>query len=123
MGKWSDLAAPVAFCAHSLHSLGVVYGDIGTSPLYTMNAIFPNGTTDPNDYIAGCSLVIWTLFFFPCFKYLLIILNTNYHGEGGVFVLGQILLEKSKMHRFLRAIVKFVMICGVSTQVCVPYHN
>jgi hypothetical protein len=48
---------------------------------------------------------------------MLVILNTNFHGEGGVFVLGQILLEHTKMHRYWRWVVKFAMIAGVSTQV------
>jgi KUP system potassium uptake protein len=52
----------------ALQSLGVVYGDIGTSPLYVFKSIFggvPPANTD--DYIGACSLIIWALTLIVCF--------------------------------------------------------
>lgn len=71
-------------------ALGVVFGDIGTSPLYAMNEIFFGQSHIPRDRIAilGClSLVFWTLTLVICLKYLNFVLRADNEGEGGVFAL------------------------------------
>ncbi|GAO99234.1 KUP/HAK/KT family potassium transporter [Fructobacillus ficulneus] len=73
-----------------LIALGIVYGDIGTSPLYTMNAIIAgNVHTDnmKNLVIGSISLVFWTLMLITTIKYVLIALRADNHGEGGIFSL------------------------------------
>ncbi|WEV54370.1 KUP/HAK/KT family potassium transporter [Leuconostocaceae bacterium ESL0723] len=73
-----------------LIALGIVYGDIGTSPLYTMNAIIAgNIHTDnlKNLVIGAVSLVFWTLMLITTVKYVLIALQADNHGEGGIFSL------------------------------------
>ncbi|WP_288846541.1 KUP/HAK/KT family potassium transporter [uncultured Fructobacillus sp.] len=73
-----------------LIALGIVYGDIGTSPLYTMNAIIAgNAHTDnmKNLVIGSISLVFWTLMLITTIKYVLIALQADNHGEGGIFSL------------------------------------
>lgn len=73
-----------------LIALGIVYGDIGTSPLYTMNAIIAgNAHTDnmKNLVIGSISLVFWTLMLITTVKYVLIALQADNHGEGGIFSL------------------------------------
>lgn len=73
-----------------LIALGIVYGDIGTSPLYTMNAIIA-GNAHTNDIkalvIGSISLVFWTLMLITTIKYVLIALQADNHGEGGIFSL------------------------------------
>ena len=72
-----------------LGALGVVFGDIGTSPLYTMReclAHLPPGTGD--DGVLGIlSLMFWTLTFIVSFKYLLYVTKADNRGEGGIFAL------------------------------------
>ena len=72
-------------------ALGVVYGDIGTSPLYVMKAIIEGngGLAHISDaFIIGIlSLVIWTLTLLTTIKYVLIALRADNHGEGGIFSL------------------------------------
>jgi KUP system potassium uptake protein len=80
-----------ASMAGLLIAMGVVYGDIGTSPLYVMKAIVnDNGglkNVDPAFIYGAVSLVIWTLTILTTVKYVLIALNADNHGEGGIFSL------------------------------------
>ena len=71
-----------------LISLGIIYGDIGTSPLYVMKAIL--GLDNAINYdlvLGGISLVFWTLTLQTTIKYVLITLSADNHGEGGIFAL------------------------------------
>lgn len=83
-----------------LVALGVVYGDIGTSPLYVMKAIvLGNGGLSEisSDFIYGTvSLVFWTLTILTSIKYVMIALNADNHGEGGIFSLYALVRKKSK---------------------------
>lgn len=81
-------------------ALGVVYGDIGTSPLYVMNAIVAtNGgmAAMTEEYILGClSLVIWTLTMLTTVKYVQICMQADNHGEGGIFSLYTLVRKQKK---------------------------
>ena len=74
-----------------LVTLGVVYGDIGTSPMYTLKAIMGgNGglLTMSEDVVLGAlSLIIWTLTLITTVKYVLIAMKADNHNEGGIFAL------------------------------------
>jgi len=74
-----------------LVTIGIVYGDIGTSPMYVMKSILEgNGGIDQVDesFIVGSlSLVIWTITLLTTVKYVLIALRADNHGEGGIFSL------------------------------------
>lgn len=64
-------------------SLGVVYGDLGTSPLYVFKSTFANLAVDNKDDIIGAlSLIIYTLTIIPLIKYIFIVLRANDNGEG-----------------------------------------
>ncbi len=87
----ADHSARPLTAAGMLVALGVVYGDIGTSPLYVMKAIV-NGNgglaTISTDFIYGAlSLVVWTLTLITTIKYVLFVLRADNNGEGGVFSL------------------------------------
>ncbi|XP_077218852.1 potassium transporter 5-like [Tasmannia lanceolata] len=71
----------------AFQSIGVVYGDIGTSPLYTYPCIFPNGIKHSDDILGALSLIFYTITLIPVVKYVLIILEANDNGEGGTFAL------------------------------------
>ncbi|HEV8508644.1 MAG TPA: KUP/HAK/KT family potassium transporter [Chitinophagaceae bacterium] len=70
-----------------LIALGIIYGDIGTSPLYVLNAII-NGKTISEELIIGSlSLIIWTLTLQTTIKYVILTLQADNRGEGGIFSL------------------------------------
>ena len=72
----------------SYATLGVVYGDIGTSPLYVFGSIFPNGAPDDEDVILGTfSTIFWTITSMVLVKYVLIMLRADDNGEGGIIAL------------------------------------
>lgn len=70
-----------------LVALGIIYGDIGTSPLYVMKAII--GTKEISELLVygGISCVFWTLFFQTTVKYIILTLQADNNGEGGIFSL------------------------------------
>jgi KUP system potassium uptake protein len=71
-----------------LVALGIIYGDIGTSPLYTFQTILTDaGTIDKGLVFGAISCVFWTLTLQTTFKYVIITLQADNHGEGGVFSL------------------------------------
>jgi KUP system potassium uptake protein len=80
------------FKALMLGSIGVVYGDIGTSPLYALReaviaASGPSGVVDPHAVIGVVSLILWALIIVVTLKYVLILLRADNHGEGGTLAL------------------------------------
>ncbi len=70
-----------------LIALGIIYGDIGTSPLYVLNAV-TSGKIITEDLVIGTlSLIIWTLTLQTTIKYVILTLNADNRGEGGIFSL------------------------------------
>lgn len=70
-----------------LVSIGIVFGDIGTSPLYTFNAIIADRTVTELLALGSVSAIFWTLFFQTTIKYIFITLRADNNGEGGIFSL------------------------------------
>ncbi|GIV37973.1 MAG: putative potassium transport system protein kup [Cyclobacteriaceae bacterium] len=70
-----------------LISLGIIYGDIGTSPLYVFKAIAGNRVISKELVLGGLSCVFWTLSLITTFKYVYLALNADNKGEGGIFAL------------------------------------
>lgn len=76
-------------------TLGIVFGDIGTSPLYVMKAIVGANTAFDADYVVGAvSCVIWTLTLQTTLKYVVIALRADNKGEGGILALYSLLRKK-----------------------------
>jgi len=116
----SALAAPPDSAAHphapalgrraiavsSLGALGVVYGDIGTSPLYAMkeclafpaspHAIVSTATTLHANVLGVLSLMLWALILVVCIKYLAFVLRADNKGEGGILALAALLDDTGK---------------------------
>ncbi|MGC2086345.1 MAG: potassium transporter Kup [Bradyrhizobium sp.] len=84
----------------ALSALGVVFGDIGTSPLYTFKTILGVGeqTPDPASVLGALSLVLWTLFIITTIKYVLFAMRVDNDGEGGILAL-MALLGVKRQHR------------------------
>ena len=67
----------------AFQTLGVVFGDVGTSPLYTFSVMFRKAPINGNEDILGAlSLVLYTLILIPLLKYVLVVLWANDDGEG-----------------------------------------
>ena len=74
--------------AASLAALGIVYGDIGTSPLYGFKqAADAAGTISPETIIGIVSVILWSLIVIVSFKYAILIMRADNHGEGGIIAL------------------------------------
>ncbi|WP_309683327.1 potassium transporter Kup [Polaromonas sp.] len=87
MRKFSDKQGVAAL---TLGAIGVVYGDIGTSPLYTMKEIFGPATGIPLDaahLIGAVSVIFWGLMMIVTLKYVVLILRASNRGEGGIMAL------------------------------------
>jgi len=82
--------------ASLLVTLGIIYGDIGTSPLYVMKAIIGDRPIDEALVFGGVSCVFWTLVFQTTIKYILLTLMADNDGEGGVFSLYALVRRYSK---------------------------
>jgi KUP system potassium uptake protein len=89
-----------------LVTLGVVYGDVGTSPLYTISAIITGGRENINELLiyGSLSCVFWTLTLQTTIKYIIITLRADNKGEGGIFALFALLRKKSRWAAILTMI-------------------
>src|SRR5215469_6973281 len=88
----SDLAVA------GLAALGIVFGDIGTSPLYTLKTAFEfvGGEPTPERILGILSLLIWTLFLITSIKYVAVAMSIDNDGEGGILALMALLGKKTK---------------------------
>ncbi len=89
-------ARPPRFGALVLGALGVVYGDIGTSPLYTMKiALDWSGGFSSSGVVLGMlSLIVWTLLITTSIKYVAVVMRADNEGEGGILALMSLLSRK-----------------------------
>jgi KUP system potassium uptake protein len=86
--------------ALALSALGIVFGDIGTSPLYTFKTVLGTAAmpSDPATVLGALSLVLWTLFLITTVKYVSFAMRVDNDGEGGILAL-MALLGVKKQHR------------------------
>ena len=86
-----DAHSTAGFAALTLGSIGVVYGDIGTSPLYALHeavvAAGAGGAVTPQAVFGVVSLILWVLIIVVTLKYVVILLRADNHGEGGTLAL------------------------------------
>ncbi len=95
--------------ALSLGALGVVYGDIGTSPIYALNESVHAGGTSTSSILGVLSLVFWTLMLVVSVKYLLLVLRADNRGEGGVLAL--LALMPTKIRNATKGGYGFMVFC------------
>jgi KUP system potassium uptake protein len=104
--------------AASLGALGVVYGDIGTSPLYALReavkAASADGSPSPAAAIGVVSLIIWSLIFVISIKYAILILRADNRGEGGIVALLAILRARHARRGTWRNAVLTVGLVGAA---------
>ena len=77
-------------------ALGIIYGDIGTSPLYVFNAIINGKEISELLIVGGLSCIIWTLTLQTTLKYVILTLNADNRGEGGIFSLYTLVRRQKK---------------------------
>ncbi len=77
-------------------ALGIIYGDIGTSPLYVFNAIINNRTVNEELIIGSLSCIIWTITLQTTIKYVMLVLQADNRGEGGTFALYALVRRQKK---------------------------
>jgi KUP system potassium uptake protein len=91
-------------------AMGLVFGDIGTSPIYTLTVIFGLIQANTENVFGIISLVIWTLIIIVFVEYVLLAMTLNVHGEGGSLILRRIIDEitKSRKVKTFFAILAFI---------------
>lgn len=89
-------------------SLGIIYGDIGTSPLYVMKAVIGAKPIVANYVLGGISCVFWTITLQTTIKYVWLVLQADNNGEGGIFALYALVKRRAKY------LIIFAMIGGAS---------
>ncbi len=107
---------PRALAALTLAAIGVVYGDIGTSPLYALKEVFAHGRVAPTpDNILGIlSLVFWTLTVVVSLKYVTLILRADNNGEGGLIAMLALASQAVKDRPVLRSRLLLLGIFGTA---------
>lgn len=101
----------------SLAALGVVYGDIGTSPLYTLKTVFdPAGglPLQPANVIGIVSLIFWSLTVIVSLKYVTLILRANNHGEGGIMALLALAASSVESKKRLKHVLLLIGVMGAA---------
>lgn len=88
-----------------LITLGIIYGDIGTSPLYVMKAIFGNAPINSNLVLGAVSCVLWTLTLQTSIKYVWLTLQADNKGEGGIFSLYTLVKKLKKKWLIVPALI------------------
>ena len=98
-------------------ALGVVFGDIGTSPLYALRECFHGAhglaPTAPN-VLGILSLIIWTLTLIVCVKYITFVLRADNHGEGGILALFSLTRAEEASHGKRRTALVMIALLGAS---------
>lgn len=114
----SEVSTQKSLQALALAALGIVFGDIGTSPLYAFEQVFSNGThsvpVDQINILGVLSLFFWSLIMVVTVKYVLFIMRANNHGEGGIMALMALALSKAQTQPKLRTLLLVLGLIGAA---------
>src|SRR5512138_3868765 len=105
--------SPDSFWGGIVKSMGLVFGDIGTSPIYTLTVIFALVRPTPDNVFGVLSLIVWTLLVVVTVEYAWLAMSLGRKGEGGTIVLKEILVRMLRYGRGT-AFVGFLSFIGVS---------
>src|SRR6267154_5314599 len=97
----------------TLGALGVVYGDIGTSPLYAVrqSVLATGGGIATHDAVVGAiSLILWSLIIIVTIKYIVFILRADDKGEGGVLALAALAHRSPRLPRWLKSAISVLAV-------------
>jgi hypothetical protein len=101
----------------TLGALGVVYGDIGTSPLYTVKEVFAPATgvaLNAANIVGAVSVIFWALMLVVTLKYVLLILRADNHGEGGALALAALAASSVATRPRLRQALLLLGVAGAT---------
>ncbi len=96
----------------SFAALGVVFGDIGTSPLYAFGQVIKYFPINDYNIYGILSLIFWSLIIIVSFKYLVIVFRADNDGEGGIIALAGIIRQKIKKPGGWLLFITLVGICS-----------
>jgi KUP system potassium uptake protein len=98
--------------------MGVVFGDIGTSPLYTLNVVTkaasPSGQASPEAVLGIVSLIFWSLIIVISIKYAILIMRADNHGEGGILALLALISPRRAKQNKRRAFMVLIGLVGAT---------
>ncbi|MBM4192799.1 MAG: potassium transporter Kup [Gemmatimonadetes bacterium] len=100
-----------------LTALGIVYGDIGTSPLYAFRESFrpEHALTASPDHVFGVlSLIVWSLMIVVTIKYIMFVMRADNRGEGGILALLALITSRDTTHPYRRAVLISVALIGAA---------
>ena len=107
-----------AWAAASLACMGIVFGDIGTSPLYALQvavkAASPSGAVSPEAVLGVVSLIFWSLIIVISIKYVILIMRADNHGEGGILALLALVSPHRAKESRGRAVLVLVGLVGAT---------
>jgi KUP system potassium uptake protein len=102
----------------ALACMGVVFGDIGTSPLYTLNvaakSASPDGQVSPQAVLGCVSLIFWSLIIVISIKYAILIMRADNHGEGGILALLALVSPRRAKRNKWRAVMVVIGLIGAT---------
>ncbi|SEJ36271.1 potassium transporter Kup [Frateuria terrea] len=109
-------AVPRRLAALALGAIGVVYGDIGTSPLYTLKEVFGERgvAATPDNVLGALSLIFWALVVVVSVKYVLFIMRADNKGEGGIMALMALAQRSVRGMPRLRLVIALLAIFGAA---------
>jgi len=108
----------VGLAALMLAALGVVYGDLGTSPLYAMQAAFTGSdavAASPQNVVGLVSLFLWSLILMVSLKYVAVLMRADNHGEGGLLALLALLIGEHRRSRGSRRARRWIYLALIGT--------
>jgi len=110
-------AQTTSLSALALGAIGVVYGDIGTSPLYTLKQVFmanPGIAIERTNILGTLSLIFWSLIIVVSLKYVLFVMRADNRGEGGVMALMALALRQVKDKRHVYELLMLLGLFGAA---------
>src|SRR5450755_2082155 len=118
VGAVSQVGTARAWAPAALACMGVVFGDIGTSPLYTLNvaarAASPAGQVSPEAVLGIVSLIFWSLIVVISIKYAVLIMRADNHGEGGILALLALISPRRAKQSRRRAVMVVIGLIGAT---------
>ena len=101
----------------TITALGVVYGDIGTSPLYALREAFRPEygiSATPANVYGVLSLIVWSLTLVVSIKYIVFVMRADNHGEGGILAMLALIIGQDTVHRRRRAVLVALGLVGAA---------
>jgi len=118
IGGVTQVTPTRAWAPATLACMGVVFGDIGTSPLYTLNvaakAASPAGQVSPEAVLGIVSLIFWSLIIVISIKYAILIMRADNHGEGGILALLALISPRRAKQSKRRAVMVVIGLIGAT---------